>query len=205
MQSRESRRIARASVMRFEPPCRSTVSTSTGQPAASTRRTSADGHGPLVGGVELVPDRLAACGAHVLDAGRRDRREDLQVFPRAGRFRARDLTVRVERTLASDRIQEDRRRPGRAEEADGRVDPGDVHQPPHAQAVVREARVVGAQRRVAVYPGLEIAPVSGRQLRAREPLEVEHVARVGGGRDERVVVAGACTERACETRRAPGR
>ena len=39
VQSRESRGIARASVTRFEPPCRSTVSTSTGQPAASARRT----------------------------------------------------------------------------------------------------------------------------------------------------------------------
>src|SRR4029079_8048200 len=37
----ESRGIARASVTRFEPPCRSTVRASAGQPAASARRTSA--------------------------------------------------------------------------------------------------------------------------------------------------------------------
>src|SRR4249919_3447978 len=99
----------------------------------------------------------------------------------------------MERTLASDRIQEDRRLPGRAKEVYGRVDPGDVHQAPHAQAVIREARVVGVKRRVAVYPGLEITPVSRRQLRLREPLEVKHISRLGGGSDERVVLGG-CAE-----------
>jgi hypothetical protein len=41
LQSRESTRIERASVTRFEPPWRSTVNASAGQPASRARFTSA--------------------------------------------------------------------------------------------------------------------------------------------------------------------
>ena len=55
---------------------------------------------PLVGGIELVPDRRAARGGHLLDAGGRRGRQDLQVVAGLRRPGDRDLALRVERPFA---------------------------------------------------------------------------------------------------------
>jgi len=70
----------------LRPPRRSTVTATTGQPARSRARRRR-GDIPLVGGVELVPDRRAARFRDLLDAAGGGRREDLQVVagPRAAR------------------------------------------------------------------------------------------------------------------------
>jgi hypothetical protein len=65
---------------------------------------------------------------------------------------------------------------------------------------VLEARRVGVQRRVAVDARREVAEVRRRQLRAREPLEVEDIDRLLGRSDERVGVLSECADRAEERR-----
>ena len=58
----------------------------------------------------------------------------------------------------------------------------------HTQAVVREARGVGFQRRVAVNAGREIAEMRRRQFRARERSKSNTSERLVGRGDELVRV-----------------
>src|SRR5258707_594466 len=57
------------------------------------------GHFPFVGGVELVPDRLAARGAHVLDPEAGGSRQDLQMVADLGGAGGGDLALVMERSL----------------------------------------------------------------------------------------------------------
>ncbi len=75
----------------------------------------------------------------------------------------RKLTIRMECALAADRIDDDGRIPGRAEQVDGHVDLAEVDEAANPQAVVRKARGVGVERRVAVDARREIAEMRGRQ------------------------------------------
>src|SRR5688572_3111799 len=96
------------------------------------------------------------------------------------------LTVRVERFLAANGIEQNGRVPGPVEELHRHVDVARVNHASHAQAVMRQARPVGLERRIAVHTGGKVSPMSRGQVLAREAFEVEHVHRLLGRGDERV-------------------
>src|SRR5436309_12563507 len=99
-----------------------------------------------------------------------------------------DFAFWMERLLAADRTQDDRRFPFRAKKIDGHVDPADVDQPAYADRVVTEPVAVRLDRPVVVGAGREITPVCRRHLAVGDRLEVEYVERVCRGRDHVVLI-----------------
>jgi len=104
----------------------------------------------LIGWVELVPHGSAAGRDDLLDAGRAERGEDLEVFLRARGASRRDLAIVVERALARYGREDDGRLPRRAEERDGRVGSAHAREAADAEGEVGERFGVRAQGGVAV-------------------------------------------------------
>jgi len=81
----------------LRPPRRSTVTAYDGAAGAFRAHDEGAGDIPLVGGVELVPDRRAARFRDLLDAAGGGRREDLQVVAGPRAARDGDLALGMER------------------------------------------------------------------------------------------------------------
>src|SRR5262245_52670123 len=99
----------------------------------------------------------------------------------------------MKRLLAPRRREDDRTSPGLSEQLDGRVDGGHVHQPAGPDLKLRKPLSVRAKRSVVVHTGGEVPEVRCRKPFARHGLEIEHVDRVVGRRDDRAArdVAGS--------------
>ena len=141
-------------------------------------------HVPVRGGIELEPHGCAARCVDVLDRRGGQGRQDLQVPLRAGGARDREFSFRVKRPQARDGREDDGGVPGGTQQADRRVDAGDVDQPAGSHLIPGESRPIGAQRRVVVHAGCQVPVVRGWQFLARDGLEVEDVERVAGRRDD---------------------
>ena len=141
-------------------------------------------HLPFVGGVELVPDRLAARAADVLDPEAGRGRQDLQMISNLGGAGGGDLALVVKRPLAADRRQHDGARIFHAENFDRHVDLADVDQPPRAQLKLQEALAIGAQRDLVIDAGRHVAEMRGRNVAAADRLEIKDVDRFLGRLDE---------------------
>ena len=102
-QSRLSVRHSRTSVSQFCRASTSTVTTMVPAPAFSARRARRLGDLPFVGRIELEPDRPAARLDRVLDRGRGDGRQHLQVVAGPGGARDRKLAVLVEGAVGAGR------------------------------------------------------------------------------------------------------
>jgi hypothetical protein len=87
--------------------------------------------------------------------------------------------------VAAGRADEDRVRIRHAEDLDARVHLRDVDEAPRPQIVLRDGLAVGAQRGFGVDPRGHVADMRGRHVLEEHRLEVEHVDRLRGARDER--------------------
>ncbi len=134
--------------------------------------------------IELEPDRCAARGDHVFDRRGRDGGEHLQVVLRLRGARDGQLTFGVERLLAAERAEDDRRAVLVAEQIDRGIELADVHEAARAQRPLGIAVAIRLDGGVVVGAGDEVAPVRGRNLRFRDRLEIEDVERFAGGADQ---------------------
>ena len=141
-------------------------------------------HLPFVGGVELVPDRRAARGDDILDADAGCGREDLQMIAGLGGASGGSLAVVMERALAADRRQHDRRIVFRAEDVDAHIDLAHVDEPPRPELEFQEPLAVGAQGHFVVDAGGHVAEMRRRDVLAADRLEIEDVDRLLGRVDE---------------------
>ena len=103
---------------------------------------------------------------------------------RASGFGHRNFTFGMERLLAAHRSERDGIVPGAAEQPDGHVNFPHISQPSDSNLISRETFLVGSQRGVVVHPGRQVTEVSGRQLLARDRLELHHVDGLLGSRDQ---------------------
>ena len=143
-------------------------------------------HLPFVGGIELVPDRRAARGGHLLDADAGRGRKDLQVVARLGAARGGNLTLVVERPLPPNRRQHDGGSVPHAQDVDAGVGLAHVDEAARAELEFQEAFAVGAQRRLVIDAGGHIAEMCRRHVLAAYRLEVEDVDRILGRCDQLV-------------------
>ncbi len=131
------------------------------------------GDSPLIRSVELKPHRLAPRLVDRLDRCGRHRREELEMLARPGRSRRGQLAVGMERTLAADRREDDRRLVLHTKDRDRHVDRGDADQSPHAQLVAIERFSVRPDGRIVIRSrssdsrNVPAATCAARPLRSR--------------------------------------
>ena len=112
-----------------------------------------------------------------------------------GRARDAFLAVGVVGFVPAGRIDDDRRFVALAEDFGAHVDLADVDQPARPELEFQETRAVGAQRDVVVDAGGHIAEMRRRYVLVHHRLEIEHVERFLGARNQMVVVARRPDER----------
>ena len=142
--------------------------------------------GPVLGCVELIPDRAAAGLHHLVDGmvSLLNTAEDLQRLLLLGRPRDRQRPLGVEQRAAG--RQHDRRLPSRAEQIDAHIDLRGVDEPARAELVVRKPFPIRLQRRIVVHARGEVSPVRRRQGFLRRRLEFQDVDRLSGIGDDEV-------------------
>jgi len=143
------------------------------------------GHAPVIGCVELLPDRRAARLRHRLNRRRRDVRQHHLCRASPGRARGTEFRVRMERALARHGRQVDRCRPGSAVDVARGIDSAHVDEAPCTYLVARKRVLIAGHRSVIVVAGRDIAEMRRRQRLAGERLELHDIENLIGGRDRR--------------------
>jgi hypothetical protein len=107
-------------------------------------------HFPLVGGIELEPDRPAACGNRIFDRGRGNGRQHREMIAGPGRPRDAELAVTVEGLIRAGRSDDDRAAIGLAEQLHPGVDLAHIDQAARPELELLKTLAVGAQRHFVV-------------------------------------------------------
>lgn len=134
-------------------------------------------HLPVVGRIELVPDRTTEPLVNQLDRSAGQRRQHHQVSELARRGSDRGRTFRMESVIAARGTEHDRCRPPGAQKLDRGVDRLHVDETTRANAQTTETGAVGAQRRLIVRARCQIREMRRRQLGACHKFKVHDIER----------------------------